>query len=432
MTGIAERGMRRARRVIPLVVRAALRRAEEFLSRTVQGMFRGRGLSAAGPAGRRHALARLPRCRFVGYADGNLGLGQALREDFMAALEAGVPVSILPFQLGIETRLTAPFMPQHRDAQGAYAVNVVVVSPDYVPHAFAAIPKDVMAGSYTILRAYWELSRAPEHWRSVLSGIDEVWAPNDFVAGAFANVFDGPVRIVPTPVDVGAAQAFSRAAFGMEEGRFYFLYSFDYASSPHRKNPLGVLHAFRRAFGDGRENVGLVLKSIGQREEHAAIAGEIEAAAAADPRIVLMDRTLDRADMLGLMAACDSFVSLHRAEGFGIGMAEAMRLGKIVIGTDFSGSRCFLDATTGYPVPFSLRPVEPHEYPWAAGQVWAEPDVAEAARIMRHVLACPDEARRRAEAGRSAVEAGFGRAAVGKAIRDRLAELGPAPGRLSP
>ena len=130
---------------------------------------------------------------------------------------------------------------------------------------------------------------------------------------------------------------------------------------------------------------------------------------------------------LASFGACDAYVSLHRAEGFGLGMVEAMSFGRIVIGTDYSGCTDFLTAQTGYPVPYALRPVLPDEYPYAEGQVWAEPDLDAAVDIMRNVVANPEESRRRAMAGRSLVWERYGAASVGRLMRARLAELQKPP-----
>ncbi|MCK0207600.1 glycosyltransferase [Starkeya koreensis] len=366
--------------------------------------------------------APVPACRFVGYVEGDLGLGQALRNDILAARSAGVPTSIYPFNTGIETRRIGSFLPELYDTSAPSPVDVICVATEHVPRVLEA---GVIGAGYTILRAYWELPKAPEAWRACLARVDEIWAPSTFVAEAFRGVFDRPIHIVPTAVEPGEGPRPGRAGFGMEEDRFYFLYSFDYYSSPHRKNPLALLWAFRQAFPIGTEKVGLVLKSIGPAAAYPDVQQEIEAALAADPRILRLDGSLGREDMLGLIGAADAYVSLHRSEGFGIGMAEAMMMGKIVIGTDFAGSRDFLSERTGFPVPYALRRVRPEEYAFAHGQVWAEPSTAEAARIMRAVVERPEEAHRRAREGARAIVARFGREAVGRAIRQRLAEIGP-------
>jgi glycosyltransferase involved in cell wall biosynthesis len=189
---------------------------------------------------------------------------------------------------------------------------------------------------------FWELPSAPEEWRENLVGIDEIWAPNEFVAKAFGSIFNGPILVMPPAIQSSGDEHPGRAFYGMDESRFYFTFSFDYCSSPFRKNPFGVIEAFLNAFPTGQDNVGLVVKSMGAPELYPNLRAAIRDATNGDPRIMLIDEELPREQVLGLIRACDAYVSLHRAEGFGLGMVEAMSFGRIVIGTDYSGCTDFL------------------------------------------------------------------------------------------
>jgi FkbM family methyltransferase len=357
---------------------------------------------------------------FIGYAEGALGLGQAFRANLKGAEVADFPFAVYPFQGGIETRLIAPYMQHRYDKSHPYKVNVIQVAPDYVPQVINTLGPEMTTRSYNVLCTYWELPKAPKEWREHLANIDEIWAPNKFIADAFAHIFAGPIIIMPPAMEDTGGEHPGRAHFGLEEGRFYFMFSFDYYSSPFRKNPLGVLEAFQRAFPRGSENVGLVIKSTGAPDHYPEIKAVIADAMARDPRILSFDRNMPREEVLGLIRASDSYVSLHRAEGFGLGMAEAMTFGRIVIGTGYSGSTDFLTDETGYPVPFKLRPLDAHEYPWSRGQYWAEPDQEAAVEIMREAVANPTEGKRRGERARDYVLHKYNPAVVGEAMRKRL------------
>jgi len=361
--------------------------------------------------------------RFIGYAEGALGLGQAFRANLAAAEVAGIPFAIYPFRMGIETRLIGPYMPERYDETHAYDVNIIEVAVDQLTEVFRALDPHLLKNSYNILVTYWELAAAPEAWREKLAAIDEIWAPNEFIAKAFVHIFSGPVLTMPPAMAGGGENHPERTHYGMDEHRFYFMFSFDFYSSPYRKNPLGVLEAFQKAFPTGEENVGLVIKSTGAAYHYHDVKATIREAMDRDPRIMVIDQNLSREDILGLIHASDAYVSLHRSEGFGLGMAEALSFGRIVIGTDYSGCTDFLNEQTGYPVPYYLRPVLPHEYPCADGQFWAEPNLAAAVEIMRKVVANPNEARLRGAAGRSLVLERYGIAPVGRLMRARLSEL---------
>ena len=228
---------------------------------------------------------------------------------------------------------------------------------------------------------------------------------------------------MPPVVNVGEEPSFGRDHFGMVLNRFYFMFSFDYYSSPYRKNPIGALEAFQRAFPKKDENVGLIIKSMGKLGRYSEVTAALRKATAADPRIIVFEKSMTRAEIIGLIRSCDAYISLHRSEGFGMGMAEAMNFGRIVIGTDYSGSTDFLTPETGFPIKFALRPVAVHEYPWSNKQFWAEPDISSAAATMQLILRSPDIARERADAGQKIVRQKYGAIQVGGAMKARICRL---------
>ncbi|MDB5590777.1 glycosyltransferase, partial [Enterovirga sp.] len=356
---------------------------------------------------------------FGGYLEAGLGLGESGRTLARAMIEAGVPLALYPYNRRVRNRHVGRFMEERYDLSARFDVTVLYLSLEQLPEALRELgPRQ--EGSYVILRPYWELERFPEAWRANFAGVDEVWAPTAFVAEAVRDAFAGPVTLIPPAVDAAAPAPVRRAHFGLPDGPFLFLFSFDYNSAASRKNPLGAVEAFRAAFPDPREPVGLVLKSTGAPGMWPRLRGEIAAAAAADPRIRVIDGMLPRGELVALLALCDSYLSLHRSEGFGLGMVESMMLGKPVIGTDYSGSRDFLSAERGYPVAFRLRPLRDGEYPSGEGQSWAEPDLDAAVAALREVFRDPVGRWRRAEAARRFVQDRFGLDNVGRLARARL------------
>lgn len=368
-------------------------------------------------------IARRNGLLLIGYAEANLGLGQGFRNTVRAIELSGLPFGIYPFNTGVETRRIGSFKADRYDQSHAYDVNVIQVIPDQLPTLLETIDRRLTRRSYNVLSTFWELPKAPEIWRPMLAGIQEIWTPNDFVAGAFREIFSGPIIVMPQAVDVGEEPYPPRGALGMEPDRFYFIFTFDYFSSPYRKNPLGVIEAFQTAFPDGSENVGLIIKSLGASDQYPEIRQKIRDAAAADQRILDIDWALTRNEVLGLIYASNAYVSLHRAEGFGFGMAEAMCLGRIVIGTNFSGNTDFLTEKTGFPIPYSLRPVARHEYPWSEGQSWADPDLKAAVAAMKLVFHAPETVRDRAAAGQRLIREHYEPAVVGQIFKDRIEQL---------
>ena len=176
-------------------------------------------------------------------------------------------------------------------------------------------------------------------------------------------------------------------------------------STTARKNPIGLVEAFRLAFEPGSGPV-LVLKSI-NAERCPQDLSALREAAAGHPDIQLSDAYVTQEHMQALTAACDCYVSLHRSEGFGLGLAEAMAYGKPTIATGYSGNRAFMDESNSYLVSYQPAPVPPDAGPYLEGMTWADPDVEDAARLMREVVENPDEAHERAERGRATIERGL-------------------------
>ncbi len=365
-----------------------------------------------------------PGVACIGHPSAESGVGEALRATAKGFAASGVPFTLVGLETYTTARLGDDSMAAHASSCLDRRVNLLCDGIVGAEIALAVLGPEALAGRTTILRPFWELAKVPDRFGPLLRRFQEIWAPSEFVRAAFAASVDVPVLRVPVPVALGPAARVERASFGLPEGTTLFLFAFDPSSFFVRKNPLGLIEAFKRAFpGGGGAKVGLVIKTL-RAGPHAHALNKIQAAIAGDRRIHLIERTMSRAETNGLLAACDAYVSLHRSEGFGFGLAEAMALGKPVVGTAYSGNVDFLTPDTGYPVPFTLVPVRAGEYPDHQGQVWAEPDLGAAADHMVAIVELPAEARRRALAGQSFIETHHSPAAVGRAMRDRLTALG--------
>ena len=400
-----------------------------FVRHRVKGALRtGRRPADPAPIGPPKAVAPAVReaTLLIGYIDAQLGLGQSLRGMALAMSQSATPFSIYPFGVGVEGRRAAAYMPERYDTVNAYAVNVIEVGTDELPTVFSHISSDHFSRSYNILRTYWELSRAPAAWRAHLEDIDEIWAPNEFVAESFRTIFDRQITVIPPCLDLPdhpEVLSDGHKHFGLDRQRFHFLFSFDYFSFPQRKNPFAVLRAFRDAFPDPAAQVGLIIKSTGSVDHFPDIKNALRVAAQDDARIQIIDESLTRQEIVSLLAAADCYASLHRSEGFGFGLCEAMALGKPVIGTDYSGNTEFLRADTGYPVPYTLKSIAPDEYIYPDGQVWADPDEAACSAAMRHVFEHREDALRRAAAGQRFVRGRYSPANVGRIVEHRLTDI---------
>ncbi len=227
---------------------------------------------------------------------------------------------------------------------------------------------------------------------------------------------------MPMAVELPEFPRASRDRFGLPERDFLFIFAFDINSSTARKNPMGAVDAFLRAFPRDA-GVGLVIK-VSNYATSSADFQRLRAIAADDPRIHIIQRTLTKVEWIALLDVCDCFVSLHRSEGFGRILAEAMLLEKPVIATNYSGNVDFLTKRTGYPIAYRRRAVRDGEYPFARGLTWANPSLAHAAACMREVLEDPRTRALKSAAGRDYITSHHSPDVVGKAY---LELVGGAP-----
>ncbi|BAH74840.1 glycosyltransferase family 4 protein [Solidesulfovibrio magneticus] len=358
----------------------------------------------------------------IGYARGELGIGEDSRMFAQSLAAADVPFAVVNVPAGAAVRQTDAWLDACLVSELPYPVSVFCLTGLDTARLWLEHGDALFAGRHNIGYWPWELPAWPACLADAYGLVDELWLSSTYTRDAFAASSPVPTFLAPMAVSVDRLTPVPRARFGLPEDRFLFLYVFDWNSYPARKNPQAAIDAFRQAFPTGREPVGLVLKTMSARPEDPRWQ-LLQAAAAADRRIAVLAETLDRGEALGLFAACDAYVSPHRAEGFGRTMAEAMLLGRPVIATAHSGNADFLTPDTGFPVAYRLVPVGQGDYPFGEGLLWAEPALESLAANMRLVANQPTLARRRALAGRELIAARHAPHSVGTAYRRRLQEI---------
>jgi glycosyltransferase involved in cell wall biosynthesis len=281
---------------------------------------------------------------------------------------------------------------------------------------------------YRIAVWYWELEQVPPEWKRHARLLNEIWAPTRFIADAMRAVMPIPVVHMLPGVELKRFTPRPRSHFGLPEDRFLFLFVFDMFSVMERKNPLGLITAFRRAFRTG-ERASLIIKVSRAEADPAGWQRLQEEARRAG--VFLINEILPRDEVSALMQACDCYVSLHRSEGFGLTMAEAMLLGKPVIATAYSGNLDFMSPDNSRLVSCRRVPIT-RELPfYRKGCLWADPDLEQAAHWMRWVYDHAEEARALGQRGRADVSRLLSFRSAGERMARRLQELKGAS-RLSP
>lgn len=361
----------------------------------------------------------------IGYPFAETGVGEALRSLARTSAEAQLPMDVLNFDMHVSSRQNDRTIEPWVTNQLQQRTNVFCVNADMLSETLQSLGETATGNRYNIVRPFWELPVIHPSWIAALNRVDEVWAPTKFVRDAFASAVDRPVVHMPLAVDLPRDIVPRRSQFALGEDRLLFLFAFDMASYSTRKNPMAVIRAFEEAFGaDLDQPVGLIVKTMGNGQAREENVSMLKEAMHRDPRISLIDATLERGDALNLIASCDVFVSLHRSEGYGLGIAEAMALGKAAIATDYSGSTDFLNGDVGYPVPYRLIDVKEGEYPYfVKGQQWADPDIGVAAAIMRSMAANPDEMRRKSALAAEHMQRSHSSAAIAPIMLKRLNEI---------
>ncbi|MCD2316029.1 glycosyltransferase [Sphingomonas sp. IC-11] len=331
-----------------------------------------------------HVPSKPYKVAFYGPWNYDNGLGAASRGIIAAIRQAGVRLNLHPIRKAFHVH--KPLVPPHDviDFAGPADVAIVHLNPDSWHLLTDDQRRDVSQARHRVGYWVWEMEQLPAAWHQDFASVDRIWAPSSYNAEVFAAEEQAPVDVIPHVVPVAGdflgAVSSIRTTLQLPADRRLILYVFDGASYLVRKNPAALVHAFA-ASGLSARGWTLVLKTkhlMDRPGEGRALA----ALAEATDGVILLDRSLTSHELSDLIASCDIYASPHCSEGFGLTVAEAMAAGRMVVATDYSGTRQFLDGSCGFPVRAETWTLDEDFGHYSRGGTWARVDQAALAEAL--------------------------------------------------
>lgn len=360
----------------------------------------------------------------VGHPFAPIGMGEHLRSAYRAFRATGIDARLLDVY---GARAGDPEI--REELEGALIqelspeLNLFCLNGDEVEPALHKIG-GLRGGAYNIVYPAWELGHYPAEWAEQLNKFDEIWSTSAYTQRSIRAAVRKPVMQMPLPGEVHLSTFLGRKHFDIPESPYVFLFFFDFTSYIERKNPFAVLQAFdelcRRRPSD---DLYMVVKVKGGEHRAKEYERFREYVTRYKNNLMVMDKVLSDNEIKNLMRCSDCFLSLHRAEGYGLGLIQAMFLGKPVVATAYSGNLDFMNEQNSCLVRCDLCDVAEGAYPFAEGQVWAEPDITQAVDYMLQLVLDPDHGTRIGERASRDIRVKFSYQAIGLRYLERIKEI---------
>lgn len=357
----------------------------------------------------------------IGHLTGEFGLGEGARRLLKSMEAVGIPFKVIKdVKVGWHRNLDKTYSEEVLD-QDYYPINLVYTNPDahIINNIISSLGYQYFQNQYNIGFWAWELRKFPPDWEFAFDLFDEIWTLSNHCAESISAVSPLPVIKVMPSLEL-PKPSLKRNELNLPEDKFIFLFMFDFHSSLERKNPTGTIEAFKRAFGKSNEDVVLLIKSSNAKWQTQK-RDLLYSIAEGWPSIQFMDAHLSKTEVNSLIYNCDCYVSLHRAEGFGLTPAEAMFYGKPVIATGYSSNIEFMNVANSFLVKYDLVATpEGVAGLYRKGDIWAEPDIDHAASLMRYIFNNYQEALKVGEKASRNVRSLLSPQAIGKVAKSRL------------
>lgn len=360
----------------------------------------------------------------VGYLKTTSGVGQIARA--MLRTLSGLPYALeardIGLRVGGERSHTRYEGLESKEVSGR--LQIFNINADQIAPVLENIGAERWCDAYKVAVPFWELDKFPAQFAEPLEQFDELWATTRHIQAVLYRQFrDKPIIYMPPDLTPEMRSIRDRKSFGIGDHEFVVFFAFDFLSQLERKNPKGAYEAFKRAFPVSSEiKARFILKTLNGQyapPDYASWREEL----LGDQRVTLIDTAMTHGDFLALVACANAILSLHRGEGLGLLIADAMGQNVPVVCTDWSGSVDLINQQTGYPVSFKLVPTPEGAYPYVDGHRWAEPDLDHAAWQLACIYRDPETARLKARLARSNLITRFGAGAASAAIARRIESI---------
>ncbi|GAC41584.1 glycosyltransferase family 4 protein [Paenibacillus popilliae] len=358
----------------------------------------------------------------VGYSRAEMGIGESCRIAARSIDAADIPFGIINFKGTSSARMSDLSWAHKEMGTSQYDINLIHVNAEQMKDIYTYFGSGLFQNRYNIGVWHWELPDFPDEWLDSFNLVDEIWAPSTFIADAISLKSPVPVIKIPHSIEVNVLEPRSRAYYNLPSESFLFLTMYDINSFEERKNPRASLEAFKRAFEPNDVHVGLVVKVNGLHGKPKEME-QLNELLSNYTNIYFVKETLSRNDTNALIASCDCFISLHRSEGFGLGLAEAMYLGKPAIGTNWSSTTDFMKNNNSCLVDYELVNVMNDFGPYKAYQKWANPDIEHASFYMKKLVEDQEYYCSIANKGKKYIREHYSPKVVGEMMKKRISYI---------
>lgn len=357
----------------------------------------------------------------IGHIRGDFGLGESCRLVAGVLQKTGLPFIIKNISVygdAPETNITWSLM---EGRELPYQISIIHIDPVRIKNSIFKLGLSTFQNHYNIGFFLWEQPEFPKEWGYAIDLMDEIWTPAEFISQAIRKCTTKPVHTMPYGMTKPeTSENYQRNHFGLPNDVFLFMVSYDGYSSSERKNPLGSVRAYCQAFSKEETGVGLVLKATHAREEDLQ---QFRTLLDGYPNVVILKDSYGKVEFNSLITCVNVYVSLHRAEGFGLVIAEAMELGTAVIATDWSANTEFMNEDVACMVPAEVITLEQDSPPYKKGTHWADPDEAVAAQWMRKLYFDKDFYQKKVQKAQSYIQEKLSQTGAAERMRKRIEEL---------